>query len=403
MTLREAREALAAKSKAIQDVYEEAGSDLDMDKVKSIDGDTKAKVEKLQEWNRELSDLHDQVKQLESLEEGAKRAKQVRTTIGTQADPEPEQKTEKPEIKTLGQAFVESKAGTEMKGREVFVPDVEVKTLMQASAGWDPENVRSGRVELYALQAVGVLDFIPTGTTGSDLYKYMKETTFTNNAAEASEGGTYGEAALAYTETSDEVEKVAVWLPVTDEQLEDNAGLESLINQRLTYMLKARLETQILTGDGSTPNLLGTLNLSSIQSQAKSTDAEPDAIHKGITKVRVTGFAEPSNIVMHPNDWQSIRLLKTADGIYIFGSPNDVGVNRLWGLPVAVTTFETENTAIVGAYSSKSMLFYRRGISFKVSDSHSTYFTAGKQAIRCDLRCVMVHFRDTAFCKVTGL
>jgi len=222
---------------------------------------------------------------------------------------------------------------------------------------------------------------------------------------EAVEGvaGAFGEAALALTETSDEVEKIAVFLPVTDEQLEDVAGLATYVNSRLTYMLRARLDGQILTGDGSTPNLLGTLNISSLLTQAKGTDPTPDAFYKAMTQVRTTGFAEPSVIFIHPNDWQSIRLLRTADGIYIFGNPMDAGQDRLWGVPVVQTTRETENTGIVGDYRGYSALFMRRGVTLKVSDSHASLFVSGVQAIRADMRVAMVHFRDTAFCKVTGI
>ena len=401
MTLKEARIALLAKSKAIQAIHDEAGPDLDFSKVKSLEGDTKGKVEKLQAMNKELSDLKDSYDAMVKLDEGAKMARGITASIK-----EPDgaiKQAEKPQRKTLLDAFVESKAGREYKGRPVEVPDFEVKTLMEASDGWDPDNVRSGLVSPYPVQALGVLNYIPMGTTGSDLYKYMKGTTFTNNAAEVSEGGQYGEAALVYTETSDEVEKVGVWLPITEEQLEDNPGLDGIVNSDLTYMLKAKLEAECLVGNGASPNLLGTLSLASLQSQALGTDSVPDAIHKAITKVRVTGFAEPNVIFMHPNDWQGVRLLTTADGIYIYGSPMDAGVQRMWGVPVVATTFETENTAIVGDYARFSKLLMRRGIRFEVTNAHDTYFINGKLAIRCDLRAVMVHTRDTAFCKVTGI
>jgi HK97 family phage major capsid protein len=240
-------------------------------------------------------------------------------------------------------------------------------------------------------------------TTTRDTIKYMKETTLTNNAAETLESGAYGEAALALTEQSDEVEKIAVFLPVTDEQLEDVAALAGYINSRLTYMLRARLDGQILVGDGSTPNLLGTLNLASLLSQAKSTDPTPDAFYKAMTQVRVTGFAEPSVCFIHPNDWQSIRLLRTADGIYIFGNPMQAGPSQLWGVPVVQTTRETENTGIVGDYRGFSNLYMRRGVTLKVTDSHASNFTQGVQVIRADMRVAMVHYRDTAFCKVTGI
>jgi len=150
MTLKEVREALLAKSKAIQAIHDEAGPDLDFSKVKSLEGDTKGKVEKLQAMNKELSDLKDSYDSMVKLDEGAKMARGINTTIGKEPDG-PVVKAEKPEPKSIGRLFVESKAGGELKGRSVDVPDVDLKTLFEASAGWDPDNVRSGRVSYYPL------------------------------------------------------------------------------------------------------------------------------------------------------------------------------------------------------------------------------------------------------------
>jgi len=401
MTLKETRENLDAKRAAVQAVFDEAGPDRDFTKVKSLEGDTKAKVEKLDQLIKAMDEAKIEYDKLTALDSAAKRARDLGTTIGKEPDGAVKV-ADKPVLKSLGDAFVESKAHKN-KHVEMDVPGLNLKTLMEAAAGWDPANVRQDRVSLYPAQALGVLDYIPMGNYQGDLYKFMLESTFTNNAAAASEGGIYGDEAPAYTETSHEVENIAVWRRVTDEQLEDNAGLSELINARLTYMLKAKLEGYVLTGSGTTPQIWGANNLASVQSQAKGSYSTPDAIHLGITKVRVSAFAEPSVIFFHPNDWQDIRLLTTADGIYIFGSPIDVGPSRIWGVPVCQTTFQTENQAMVGAFRDHCTLFFRQGIRFKVTDSHDTYFIAGKQAIRADMRAVSVYFRETAFCKVTGI
>jgi HK97 family phage major capsid protein len=172
-------------------------------------------------------------------------------------------------------------------------------------------------------------------------------------------------------------------------------------------MLRARIDSQLLVGDGTSPNIWGASVLSGVQTQAKGTDPTPDAVFKAMTKVRGTtagtGFAEPSAITMHPNDWQAIRLLRTADGIYIFGSPTETGPDMLWGVPVVVTSAMTEGTGLVGDWAGYSAVFMKRGITFKVTDSHASLFITGIQAIRADVRLASVYFRDSAFCTVTGI
>jgi len=316
--------------------------------------------------------------------------------------------TDQREVKSLGKLFVgsdEYKNRRGIKGLEVKLNDfdfLEVKTLMETGAGFAPQSVRTGRVVDYAHRRPVVADLIPQTPTDQAAVVYMEETTFTNNAATRSEGGQAGESALAYTERSVAVREIANFLPVTEIQLEDVSQAQSLIDNRLMTMLDLTEETQLLTGDNNAPNLNGFLTAVS-QAQAKGSDPTPDAIYKAMTKVRATGFAEPSAIIVHPNDWQDIRLLRTTDGIYIWGNPSEAGPERIWGLPAVITTAETENTAFLGDFQLYSEIFRRRGANIKVSDSHSDYFIKGKLAIRADKRLALAIYRATAFCKVTGI
>ena len=122
----------------------------------------------------------------------------------------------------------------------------------------------------------------------------------------------------------------------------------------LGFMVRQRLNTQILVGSGITPNLLGIVNVVGVQTQAKATDPTPDAVYKAMTKVRVTGQAIPSAYVTHPNDWQEIKLLRTTDGIYIWGNPSEMGPDRIWGLPVVQDAGMTEGTGVVGDFANYS-------------------------------------------------
>lgn len=395
------RNELEAKQKALAGIFAEAGDTLDLTKVKSLNGDTLAKAAEIKGMNDELSRLGAEVDTLASVERAAKSA--AGFTNPDRANLElPDGKGKNAyEGKSLGRIFVESKA-FKSKGERAEI-DAEVKALLQTTGGWAPETTRTGRVVEFATRPIQVIDVIPGTTTGQAAVVYMEETTFTNAATETAEAGTYPESALQLTQRSSTVRKIATFIPVTDEQLEDVPQVEAYVNNRLTFMLRQRLDSQILNGNGVGVNLLGFLNTAGIQTQAKGADPTPDAIYKALVKCRVIGRAMPNAVMMHPNDWQDVRLLKTADGIYLWGSPADVGPDRIWGQAVVQTDALPENTGLVGDFANFTELAIRRGIELQVSNSHANFFIEGKQAIRADMRAALVVYRPAALCTVTGI
>lgn len=277
-----------------------------------------------------------------------------------------------------------------------------MKTLL-ASTDWDIVPDRQPQVVQYVDLPVTVSDLMLPGRTTSNAITFMEETTYTNAAAEVAEGAAKPEAALDFTLRTDNVRKIATWIPVTDEMLDDVPQIESYIRARLAYMVMQRRESQLLVGDGTAPNISGILDRSGIQTQAKGTDPTPDAFFKAMTKVRVVGGAEPTAGVIHPNDWQDIRLLRTADGVYIWGSPADTAPERMWGLTMRVTTGITENTGLVGAFRPFSQVFRRSGITVELTRDYDTYRTSNKALLIAEERLALAVYRPSAFCQVTGI
>jgi len=416
----EKREELIAKQQALHRLFEAAGPELDLSKVDALKGFASSmdKAGEVKRLNDELTALGKEVEVEVALDRAEKETREREAGMKAGIIHPNGGGGDKGEKKSLGRQFIESEA---YKGRvrnaagpESLLKDVnlgyELKTVMSTGAGWAPESLRiPGLVIPSAQRPLAVIDVIPTGATGQAAVVYMEETTLTNQAAEIAESvdgtlQTYAESALAFTERSVTVRKIATWLPVTDEQLEDIEGIEDYINNRLVFMIRQRLDSQLLVGDGNAPNLRGYNNATNVQSQAKGSDPTPDAIYKAMDLIIVTGRANPTAVFMHPNDWQPVRLLRTADGVYIWGSPSEAGPERIWGLPVIKTTAQTENTALVGDFSpAMSQLYIKRGVEIQISNSHSTYFVNGVQAVRADMRCALVQFRGTAFAKVTGI
>lgn len=408
--LKELRGKISEGREKLHKVFEQAGSDMDMSKVTVLEGDSQAKVEQVRAINDELADFARQAEPLEAEEATMNRARREADAYAESLEghPLPEKggngKREATAVKSLGELFVASEAGADLKGRTVELEDVDLHaTLFETGAGWEPEVIRSGRLVEKATRPIQVIDVIPAGATSQTAVKFMQETVFDNKAAEAAEAGDYAEVELRVEEADSPVRKIAGFLPVTDEQLEDVPQAQSYVNNRLPFMLRQRLDGQILNGDGRAPNLEGFLNTANVQTQAKGADPTPDAIYKAETLVATTGQAMRGPVIINPLDWQQVRLLRTADGIYIWGSPSEAGPDRIWGQRVVEAQAIPEGTALVGDFANFSELAMRRGIELKVSDSHSDFFTKGKQAIRVDIRVALVVYRPEAFCMVTGI
>ncbi|WP_030777345.1 phage major capsid protein [Streptomyces sp. NRRL S-920] len=415
--LKQAQEALDERRKALATVFSEAGPDYDMSKVKSLQGDSTAKVEEIRKMNDEIIERKKKLDELQIVGRAAAASKQDEEAAergdgarggGREAERKGGRRL------SLGESFAESQAFKGYKPGSGVGPsahlDISLKTLMETPVGWDSEDVRTGRLELMPMRpSVHVASYFPSTTTGMSAVVYMEETTYTNAAAETFEAnqadsqGAYPESALALTERQEPVRKIATFLPVTDEQFEDEPRAKGYVENRLPFMIQQRLDSQLLVGNGTAPNLRGTENVVGINTQALGGDSIPDAIYKAARKIRDTGFAEPSVCFIAPSKWEGVRLLKTADGQYIWGHPSMVGPFTIWGIPVVETTAVTATKAVLGDYTNFAELAMRRGIDVQVSNSHSDYFVKGKLAIRADMRCAALHYRPLAFAAVTGL
>lgn len=409
-----AQKALDERRGLLAKVFAEAGENIDYSKVTVIAAkDGHSLASQIDAMNDELGQVGEHWEKLhraKAQRENIDRFKGAPWAPSGAAGGAGDQPKER---KSIGQLFVEGGGLQIAQAKQQGKVDIDVdfgtmakvlglKAIMTTAAGFAPESTRIGVIVQDEQRPVEVLDSIPVYSTAQAAVVYMEETTFTNAAAERSEGAAYAEATLVFTERSETVRSIGVSLPVTDEQLDDVDGLRDYVDGRLVFMTRQRADSQVLVGDGNAPNLRGTLNVSGINTQAKGADSTPDAIYKGIVKVQVTGRAQPDLAIIHPNDWQDVRLLKTADGIYIWGSPADAGPQRIWGLPVIPTTAVTEDTAIVGDYARHSGLFVRRGVEVQVGYVNDD-FLDGRVTLRAGMRAAMVHFRPSAFTSVTGL
>ena len=356
------------------------------------------------------------------------------------AQPEADDRSDAPKSVTMfGSQFVDSreyksqvesgeimsrgtKFGVDLKGG--LLAYLARKTLVYSASGSGGNLIVNDRLpgfqEILQRQLT-LLDLIPTGSTSSNTIEYVKEKTFTNNAATVAEAtvttGTSGrkpESVLAYEEVTVPVRTIAHWIPVTNAMLADAPQIRSIIENRLIYGLNQELEDQVLSGDGNAPNMTGILasGLSTIGLAAGSTYGGQanavDAAYAAMLICSVTGLARPNGFVFHPVDWAAVRLSRESavtgnvnPGGYLWGAPSMSGPDTLWGRPVVMSLGMTEGTVLTGDFQLGCQLFDREQAAIKVG-TIDDQFVRNMQTILAELRAAFAVFRPTAFCRVTG-
>jgi HK97 family phage major capsid protein len=259
-----------------------------------------------------------------------------------------------------------------------------------------------------------MMDLIPRIQTASDTIEYVYQTTTPTAAAFVAEAtattGTTGrkpESAIAFAVATAPVRTMAHWIPVTNRMLADAPQIRGIVNGELLMGLDLKLEDQILTGNGSGENFTGFLSNTDVNVQGKGTDNELDAIFKGRTKARVVGRGKPNAVIMHPYDWESIRLARqnvatATKGDYLMGPPSQVGAVTVWGIPVIESDAITENTALVGDFLMGCRLYDREQGAIRTGTINDQ-FVRNMQTILAELRSAFVIHRPGMFTKITGI
>lgn len=274
-------------------------------------------------------------------------------------------------------------------------------------------DVQPGYLELLQRE-INVLALIPRLTTDSDTVEYVKQSSFTNNAAFTAEAtgnartgtdGTKPESALAFEVVTSPVKSLPHWLPVTNRMLADASQIRGVINSQLLLGLSLVLESQVISGDGSGENLTGILS-SGLNTIGKGSLNEVDALFRARTMARTASKLSPTAIVLNPIDYEQVRLLRenaaTATlGQYLMGPPNTLGVPTVWGMPVVESEALVENTALVGNFAQGCSIFDREMSSIRVGTVNEQ-FIRNIQTILAEQRLAFVVWRPTAFTRITG-
>lgn len=269
---------------------------------------------------------------------------------------------------------------------------IEVKnTLTGADANVAPDR-RPGIVP-GAAPVLTLESLLPSTNTASNAIEFTKEASFTNSAAEAAEGAAKAESALTWSLVNMPVSTVAHWIKISRQLAMDNTALAAYVNARMTYGVNRRVETQLVSGNGTAPNISGFLNAGNFTAHGYA-DANLGTVLKKLVLIRKiigdlqnAGYA-PDGIVLNPVDWATIECdnMVAGSGNTARVSVDAVGRPTLFGLPVVASVGMTQDNVAVGAFAQAAMVYNREGVVVELSDSDSDNFTKNLVTVRAERR-----------------
>lgn len=305
-----------------------------------------------------------------------------------------------------GNQFIKSEEYTSrlhlLKGNRQFGSiGFEVKNTLTGSDTTVAPDRRPGIVP-GAYAPLTLESFLQSLPTSSNAIEFTKENAFTNNAAEAAEGAAKAESALTWTLVNMPISTVAHWIKISRQLASDNAALAAYVDTRMRYGVNRKVETQLVSGDGTAPNISGILDSGNFTAHGYADAALGSTLKKLVLIRKIIGDLQaagddPDGVLLNPADWATIDidLFTTAAGQSL-RTLNEAGQPMLFGKPVIVSVGMTADNVAVGNFAMACTVYNREGVVVEMSDSDSDNFTKNLITLRAERRLALATERPAA-------
>lgn len=270
-------------------------------------------------------------------------------------------------------------------------------------------NFLPGIVDLR-FQKLTIADLMASGSTSSPLISYIVETGWNDNAAATAEGGLKPQSDGSFVRVVDQVGKITNRLKMTDEMVEDQEQFRSFLQNRLVWSIQRQEEIELLNGTGY-PSVKGLLTRTGLLAAVTASAAAGpndimEKVFAQITQLRTVSFVEPDAFVMHPLDWETIRLAKDKNDQYYAGGPFQYGPYgggmasnevSLWGLRGIITTAMPVGSVLVGGFQENAQIWRKKGITLEFTNSNEDDFNHDIISARAEERVGLSVYRPQGF------
>ncbi|MDB4952076.1 MAG: phage major capsid protein [Gemmatimonadetes bacterium] len=294
--------------------------------------------------------------------------------------------------------------------RQPLVPVTRAQLKAIPTLGADviaPQRV-ADVVRSAEMRRMTIESLLPNETTSSSSVEYVTVTPGASAAAMVAEAAAKPEAATTLGTATAPVRTLAVWMPVTEQMLQDVGQIQGMIDNELRYDLSLVKEKEMTWGAGTGQHFLGIFNTPSVAAgRTVGGDTLLDKIRRAITDVSVAELMA-TGVVIHPYDSETLDLLKGTDSRYVWAVVTDAnGGKRVWGLDkvesqsmqkptIGGSNTTYERRVLVGDFQRGASLWQRQQANVAVGYIN-TDFTQNQRTIRAEERAAFGVKRPLAF------
>jgi HK97 family phage major capsid protein len=283
----------------------------------------------------------------------------------------------------------------------------EVKADMTVAADFTGEVIPADRVAGYKFdptRSTHVRNLIPQGSTSSDVVRFVKESGYSNGAATAAEGATLAQSDFDMTASDANVRKIGTYFRISEEMLADTPQLTSYLSARAPEKLLSVEDTQILSGNGSAPNLSGiitdaadfdTTSGGAFYQSVESAN-EFDVLVATLNQLALSEY-QADYIMLNPTDFHKILLLKDSNNSYLKDQVYAGLQPAFMGVPVVINTAITAGTFLCGNFGVGTQLWVRDNVGVEFFREDGTNVRDGFVTVRVSERVALTNYLPNAF------
>jgi HK97 family phage major capsid protein len=233
------------------------------------------------------------------------------------------------------------------------------------------------------------------------MVQIIRETTQNGSPAPQTEGSSKAQIGQDFAVIDFPVRTLAAFIRASRQSLDDIEGLMSFINTQLPQEILSLEDTQLLTGNGTAPNLQGVITAAGSSNNNTFLGGDLPSPQLWDVIARIMGGMLAKNepvdfVLLNPTDFAAMLTAKGSNGQYVAPLIFDNGQPFVYGLPVFVNSAIAADTILVGN-SLMAQPTFREGLNISLSYEDGTNFRDNMVTIRAEERLANVIYRPNAF------